>query len=734
MPRGITHFEEVSVKSNNGNRINVGETIMALQATTANNYKVINVRRNDFANCKFDGTDDYANLMAIVNGIANDPDPIELWFPPHNNVLMLSDYIKIERGNIRLNIQCNIQFTKTVNTNLSPMRGIYIIGKSDEPIENVSVIGNKTNWIDGNGHNCTENTVTDTALGLAQSLRIVYAKHVFVADIQLKNGYKDCLGIGTCQHGLISNVECHSSIRDNGFSIGGKITWETVDINDPRTYNDILVDNCRAYNCTDIGFGSIMGLGITFNRCNAYNCGNNFDNNSGGGFSCEVKTGVTSTDTRSTKAKYIDCNAYNCTNYGFYATGTDVEWIRCKVDGVIVGDSEVLLRKGSGWMLENQCTGNLLIKDCTVRNAPAYGVIIHKEQLRTEFPSLKIDGLDIYGECERPILAYNMEITDIKNVNVEKSSNDASISIFAQKRDLDGMLGDILQADNDSNGISDGLSIINVTGTLTDGVQTLTASGTTSTSHYTEIRLHELGVEIPKAGDKLYFCGLFANPSDSRAKIYIFNKKEDGAVESTEAGSTLNNNTWEFMSAELTISSVFDSPSVILRQRIATSTGGLTFIANGESIKFQKLYCINKTKIFGAGNEPTKTEMNAMLEPHLTSGTALPTYPRGRVNLKDITCGEGGGIVIVYGETINIKDIDITHTVASENYKYALEVRNANKVFADDIKVISSTALAQEAICIGEIGGRAVEDAWITNIKTNKILTAALNVTNNHTT
>ena len=173
-----------------------------------------------------------------------------------------------------------------------------------------------------------------------------------------------------------------------------------------------------------------------------------------------------------------------------------------------------------------------------------------------------------------------------------------------------GAYGALLE-DADANGIADGLSPINVTGSIADGTQTITTTETVS-EHYTQFSVLAFS-DTPVVGDKLYYAGVFRAPN-SRARVTLFSKKADGAYASSAATSASGLEDFTFISVELDIVSLHETPVIYLRQAVLQLVPGETLYAgSGEYIQFKNLAYINKTKCFGAGNEPTKAELDAVM-------------------------------------------------------------------------------------------------------------------------
>lgn len=168
-----------------------------------------------------------------------------------------------------------------------------------------------------------------------------------------------------------------------------------------------------------------------------------------------------------------------------------------------------------------------------------------------------------------------------------------------------------LTEDTDANGIADMLSPVGVTGALADGTQTITAT-TAVSEHYVQFSAVSFSA-APAAGDKLYYAGVFCSPN-SRARATLYSKKADGTYEFVIATSAANSSDFVFFSVELTVTSVNATPVILIRQAILQAVPGETNYAGaGEYIQFQNLAYINKTKCFGAGNEPTKAELDAVM-------------------------------------------------------------------------------------------------------------------------
>lgn len=169
-----------------------------------------------------------------------------------------------------------------------------------------------------------------------------------------------------------------------------------------------------------------------------------------------------------------------------------------------------------------------------------------------------------------------------------------------------------LQVDSNADGLADGLSASKLaTKTLVNGVQTITANNENA-QHYSYFNMSNYGF-IPQVGDKLYLCAIMTG-INGKASICIYNRRSDGLYEQSTIVVGAINGTNEFLSGELTVTSIYSTPNVILRAMITQSGGSVNFIGTNEGMSFSKMIFINKTQAFGAGNEWTKAQVDTLIQ------------------------------------------------------------------------------------------------------------------------
>jgi len=171
--------------------------------------------------------------------------------------------------------------------------------------------------------------------------------------------------------------------------------------------------------------------------------------------------------------------------------------------------------------------------------------------------------------------------------------------------------------DSDGDGLADGLSPGGGASeyTFTEGVQRLTAISESAKQFYAEFTSSKITFTWD-INDVIYFCG-WVRAISGTAKLGLYNRKADGSFD-TVVSAAISNNEWTFVSIELTVSSKYSTPILYARIAINSASGQSSFVGSGEKIEVKKCILINKTKMFGLGNELTKAQMDTFVQSNPT--------------------------------------------------------------------------------------------------------------------
>ena len=350
-------------------------------------------------------TDNYENLQKLFTFLNNFNEYLEIVFSG-NDVIKFSNTLKGSFSNKKLILDTDLQLTKTENISTeNALKGIEITGTLDNMINNIIIEGNN-HYIDGNGSNVTLNNSTTSGLFSAQTLRIGFINHLRIYNLVVKNGYKDCCSIGASD-GIIDGCMFIGSYRDNGLSLGSS------DFANPLP---VIVKNCIAKGCRDLGFSTWHGKNIKFINCTATECGNQgstvYDNtfvSVGGGFSIEVASSSISSVDSTYGTTIQNCKAINCYNYAIYCNvgNARIENFKCSK---IYKTGETGLRAGVGIKIE-EFTLPIIVKDVEIDVENLSDGISATSSYNNSNASLTLENIIIKGQ-----FAYALYIASILNI------------------------------------------------------------------------------------------------------------------------------------------------------------------------------------------------------------------------------------------------------------------------------------------------------------------------------
>jgi hypothetical protein len=391
-------------------------------------------------NAKIDGvTDDYPAMQKLFTYLAGISKPKIVLFPYTGSTMMLSNTIDIRaHDNLVLVMLCDLQLTKTTKDVDANLYCMYIHGKfSTTPSHNIRLYGN-FNTLYGNGANIVG---YDYATGgtRAGCFLMEYVQNGIIKNIRFVDGLVSCFTVQACQNVSVDAIYAKGSHHDNGVTISGvPPAWLTFDANNPATWNNIVVTNSFAEQCTDLGFTSINAVGVVFDNCVASKCGNTAGYNAGGGFSCEQ----VNIEKRLSHVIYRNCRAYGCYNFGFECDSSEVIYDGCVADKVISTAPQTNLmdaannfgiRYGSGWCIM-LAESTIKLHNCKVNDVPyaciKYGTSLNLTSgtrstivtLADVQPKLIIEDTELSNSTRYGILTYNNHELDLHNVTIKNTS------------------------------------------------------------------------------------------------------------------------------------------------------------------------------------------------------------------------------------------------------------------------------------------------------------------------
>lgn len=365
---GATYYIRAKSDSDTDNGIDViiGDYVAELVPDDT-----INLRQ---AGCKIDGvTDDYSRVMAVSQYVNKHPEITTVVMPYTGSTLMTSDTIVFNRGDLTLDIHCDIKLTKASYAQSGDMTALQVAGALNNTIDNVNIIGHGIT-VDGNGFDEAIGEIDITTLGMSSSVDMRFVANGSITGITAINGFKDCLTVSYCQYVIVDNCKAYNSRHDNGINAAWAFN------NDETQPQHIIFRNCCAENTADLGFSTWQAT-ATFENCTAYNCGFSDTYNSGGGISCEIgKEGNTSYDlpTKAIDVTIRNCKISNCAGYGLYCD----KMINLTVDGLYIDGITHLI------------TDDMLTDETTIKNIAiikyGYGIVA-----MAKGTTLKLNDVDV---------------------------------------------------------------------------------------------------------------------------------------------------------------------------------------------------------------------------------------------------------------------------------------------------------------------------------------------------
>lgn len=218
---------------------------------------------------------------------------------------------------------------------------------------------------------------------------------------------------------------------------------------------------------------------------------------------------------------------------------------------------------------------------------------------------------------ESMLLEHTIELINYNGIETVVSFTIKNIKLYTKYNRLKNLLGlnGNFVSDYNANGLGDGLnSPTGLTGyVMTNNTQYMQATG--AGAHYVQFfDFSSNHLNIIEKGDILYGC-ILAKTTKGQIGVGLYNKKDDSNYEQTTiALGTKNAANFEFISKSLTVSSTFTTPNMFMRIFIYDELDHQSYTANGENCTLARCLIINKTKLFGKGNEWSDIQLTNMLK------------------------------------------------------------------------------------------------------------------------
>lgn len=408
--------------------------------------KTINVMNNSIANCKIDGiTDDYPALLQIVKYVNATVNPVRLVFPYTGSTMLISDEIYVSRGNVTLDVYCDIQFTKSQFASGENMN-VFKFGRTSDrtPISNVNFIGHGIT-INANGASLGLKQTSHSQVAEGNGILFQRISGGTLRGVHVTNALCDGIKIYNSKDVIVEECEVSQTVMDNGLTVMGlplfSKDWK-FDKYDDRCWNNVIIRNCKAHNNEDLGFSASVCYGVTFDNCFSYENGNVDGFNAGGGFSAEglsMSAYFEVNDmTYDMNIIFRNCRALNNNNYAFYTDVNGVTIEGCVIDKTIANDATTSsgrnIRGGNG--IFANATGRLDVLNTSFLNTALYAVCVNpnsKVNLRLE----KISVADCAKGIYVPYVAFlYMKDLICKNTKTPVYLNDGTKKKYVELKNI----------------------------------------------------------------------------------------------------------------------------------------------------------------------------------------------------------------------------------------------------------------------------------------------------------
>lgn len=195
---------------------------------------------------------------------------------------------------------------------------------------------------------------------------------------------------------------------------------------------------------------------------------------------------------------------------------------------------------------------------------------------------------------------------------------DGTKNLFAAKTAIEKQIaldgGAVMDASNlttngdFSNGVA-GFSLAAVTTTNSTGRIKITANATTG-EHY--LKMNNPSSDKILTQNKYYLSCYLESVVNSKLRLIVFNRKSDENYENSEDTGYTSAGIKSVMFTPTSVSSTV--PDLQVRMQIKNAAGSTNYTADGtEAVTIGYLKLTNLTATFGAGNEPTVEQMDAIM-------------------------------------------------------------------------------------------------------------------------
>lgn len=399
----------------------------------------IDITNNFIANCKIDGkTDDYSALKSIMDYVNSTSEHITLKFPYTGSPMILSNTINISRSDVTLNIDCDINFTKTVYDKNNSMNVIEVgySRYSRTPINNIQIIGNNIE-INGNGNNLSFVETSHTKPNYGDIIHFRRVTNGYISGITCNNAVENGMRIYMCQNVTVENCEFKNTKLDNGLTVMGlPVYTENWTYNDDTSNNNVVIRNCISHDNQDVGFSASLCRNVLFDTCISSENGTASGFNAGGGFSHEC-LGFSSyygqPNTWNGLTTFYNCRAFNNQNYGIYTDTNGTIINKCTIDTVIQNKTDNYGRTiyGGNGIYAMAAKGALSIFDTTIQNTPSYAIAFSSSSTSIS-SALNIENISI-ANSTKGIYCMNTD-SIIVNTAILKNIPSAPLNFIDGKK------------------------------------------------------------------------------------------------------------------------------------------------------------------------------------------------------------------------------------------------------------------------------------------------------------
>lgn len=311
--------------------------------------------------------DDYTSLQKMFNSIDEIGGNLDIHIENTGNYYQVSEPVWVKTSNIVIHLEGNIKSTRNVEPIVFfiAAKQYTTAGPFDEALFNIKIQGYGT-VIDGNG---LGSTAPEFGSFYNACIRIIEVHGLALSNLKINNGvYQNC-AINFCKDITIDNCDFDYARDYNGLNINGVPRTLTFNVDDPNTWTNAMVTNCRSYNCDEYGFTAYRTVNVVFKDCTV----KKDYKTSAGGFSSECVTDYT----LNMRTKFLNCTALGTTKNAFTLQGFNCYMDElCVVDKVYAYEfaTEDEIRRGGGNGISVNSTNGGCVVQGTIRNCEGWGL------------------------------------------------------------------------------------------------------------------------------------------------------------------------------------------------------------------------------------------------------------------------------------------------------------------------------------------------------------------------